>query len=205
MIICESEYIIAIKEYSNELTTLFMDVINKILINYLINYPEMCIYGLINTKDRKIYLGYTSNLPLALARIVKDIKYSNNKLNKDAGKLELCILETITDKKNLRLRYKFHQNDYSNKGWLLYKRDTKLPTYKLRIDIMANSDGEWSKESLVGVKLITRGYKELTIGVFQRYEEAVEWSDAAYEDKENIVNIVYASNKLTEKFLDKWK
>lgn len=174
------------------------------LFQNLINYPDMCIYGLVNEIDKKIYLGYTSNLPLALSRIIKDSKYSNNKLNKDFKKLELIIVEKITDRKNLRLRCKSWVNEYSNNGWMLYKKETKLPTYKLRIDVYRD-EARWTDEDLlVYVRLITRGYKELTVGVFSDYEEATIWSKENYPSN-SINSIVYAKNALTQEFLDQWK
>lgn len=175
------------------------------LIKDLFNYPEMCVYGLVNDTDKRIYLGFTSNLPLALSRIIKDLKYSNGKLKNDLDKLELIILESITDRNNLRVRYRVHQTEYSNKGWMLYRRDNKLPNYKLRIDVVKASDGYIQKDYQVHIKLATRAGKELIVGAFSNYPDALEWANGAYEDKNNIINIVYADNELTKKYLNKWK
>jgi hypothetical protein len=180
-----------------------MELINKTLFNYLINYPEMCIYALINQKEQKIYLGYTTNLPGALARIIKDLKYSNNKLKNDLDKLTFGIIETITDRKNLRLRYKFHQNEYSNDGWMLYRKDNKLPNYKLRIDVLGEDGLHTTDHTKVFVKLRTRGGSEVIIGVFSDFNDASEWAYNTYTDKSNISNIVYANNELTQEYL-KW-
>ena len=169
-------------EYSN----------GNLLIN-LFNYPELCIYGLINSKDHKIYIGYTTNLPSALSRIIKETKYSNNKLKQDWNKLELIILETITDRKNLRVRHRFYNNDYSNKGWMLYNKNSNLTSYKLRIDVMNNGIG---KDLNVQVKLISRRYREIVVGIFNTYEEASNWCLTNYPDYSNIVNIVYSDLSL---------
>lgn len=183
-----------------------MELVNKTILNYLFNYPEMCIYGLINHKDHKIYVGYTANLPLALSRIIRDTKYSNNKLNKDWDKLEFAVLETVTDRKNLRIKYNQWIKEYSNKGWDLYKKQgqSNIPTYKLRIDLWMD-ESRWTKEDqLVYVRLITRRYKELTVGVFNDYDEAVRWSKDNYPNT-TITQVIYAKNALTEEYLDSWK
>jgi hypothetical protein len=178
---------------------------NLDLLITLYNIPEMCIFGFADSTNKKIYISYSSNLPSALARIIKDIKYSNSKLKKDIAYLDFWVLEKVTDRKNLRLRYKFYQNKYSNEGWMLYKRDNKLPNYKLRIDVVKASDGCMERDYQVHIKLATRAGKELIVGVFSNYPDALEWANGAYEDKNNIINIVYADNELTKKCLNKWK
>ena len=170
-----------------------MEIINKTLLGYLFNYPEMCIYGLINSKDHKIYIGYTSNLPSALSRIIKETKDSNNKLKHDWNKLELVILETITDRKNLRVRHKFYNNEYSNRGWVLYNKGSNLTSYKLRLDAINNGVG---KDLSIHVKLISRRYREIVVGIFNTHEEALNWCLTNYPDNSNITNIVYSDVSL---------
>lgn len=169
------------------------------LFRELFNYPEMCIYGLINSMDKKIYLGYTCNLPHALSRIIKELKYSNGKLKEDLNKLELIILEPIADRKNLRIKYKDYSNKYSNEGWILYRKDnySNVPRYKLRIDIIGV--GETNNHDLIKVEvnLLTRRYKKVTVGVFNDIETATNWVMVNYPKTDNITNIVYAE--------DQWK
>ena len=157
----------------------------EILIN-LFNYPEMCVFGLINTQNKNIYLSYTINLPLALARIIKEIKNSNNKLKKDWDKLELVILETVTDRSNLKVRYKAYCDEYSNNGWVFYNKISNLVNYKIRHEIVT-IEGKVK----VQVKLLNRRYKEIVVGTFDTYEDAMKWSTVNYPDSNNIINIVY--------------
>lgn len=176
-----------------------MEYSNRYLFIDLYDYPEMCIYGLINNVDKKIYLGYTVNLPQAISRIIKELKYSNNKLKGDVGNLELCVLETITDRKNLRIKYKEWCNKYSNEGWILYRKDnySNIPRYKLRIDIIGVGESSKDEDIKVEVNLLTRRYKKLTVGVFKDYETANNWACENYPQWTNITNIVYAE--------DEWK
>lgn len=164
-----------------------MENSNTNLLVNLFNYPDMCVFGLINSKDHKIYLGYTINLPQALARIIKETKLSNNKLNNDWNKLELVILETFTDRSNLRVRHKWYFNEYSNKGWMFYNKISNSTRYKLRLDIVSDKGLDYK----VKVKLLTRRYKEVVVGVFDTYEDAKAWSSIHYPDSNNITNIVY--------------
>jgi len=169
------------------------------IISNLFNYPEMCIYGLINNTDKKIYLGYTVNLPQALSRIIKELKYSNGKLRDDLNKLELIIIEPITDRKNLRIKYKEYSNKYSNEGWILYRKDkySNIPCYKLRIDVIGVGESSKDEDTKVEVNLLTRRYKKLTVGVFKDYVTAWDWALKNYPRWSNILNIVYAE--------DQWK
>jgi tRNA splicing endonuclease len=103
------------------------------------------------------------------------------------------------------VRYKVYQTEYSNKGWILYRRDNKLPNYKLRIDVIQATDGYSWKDYKAHVKLATRAGKELTVGIFTDYETAREWASKSYPQDSNISNIVYASNELSKKYLNQWK
>lgn len=165
-----------------------MENSNSNLLVNLFNYPDMCVFGLINSQDHKIYLGYTINLSQALARIIKETKSSNNKLKQDWNKLELIILSDITDRNNLRVRHKLYFNEYSNKGWVFYNKISNVTRYKLRLKVVFE---EYNKEPKVHVKLLTRRYKEIPVGVFETMEAAKTWCDVYYPDSNNITNIIY--------------
>lgn len=166
------------------------------LISELIKLPSMCIYALINQPEKKIYLGFTTNIVTALGRITKDIKYSNEELNN----LPFVIIESPKDRINLYARFNYWYNYYSNKGYLFYnKNKPKLPIYKVRIDLMSDFRLKYETSALCYVKLVTRGYKELIVGIFKDYETAQEWTALNYSNGE-VNKIVYSNNDLTKDY-----
>lgn len=162
------------------------------LLKELSSLPDKCIYGLFNDRDKKVYIGYSSNTLRTLYSNITNLKYSN----KDFDQLEFRIIEPIEDNNRLRVRYQFWVSDYSNKGWGMY-RDYKAVEYKVRIDIKNDQRFVYGGNYLLYVKLVSRGYKELIVGVFDSLEECNKFVSLHYS---NIHDIIYADNELTRKY-----
>lgn len=160
--------------------------------------PKQCIYGLINNTDKRIFLGYSTNIVTALGRL---INYSNNLFKDDLDKLELIVIEPIKNSNDLRLKLKYWFKEYSNKGFLFYKKPINLPSYKLRIDLMADFRNVKEGNYLCYVKLISRRYRELTVGVFNTYGEAELFCKKYYINGQ-VNNIIYSNNKLSKEYLN---
>lgn len=167
------------------------------LINNLINLPEMGIYGLLNKIDNKIYIGFSKNIVTALIRLINNIKYSN--IKHDLNKLEFIIIETINKPEELRLRCQHWINDYSNKGFGLYNNKRKVFNQKLRICAISSLDGAGRPNYHLHVRIVSKGYRELTVGVFNDVSELNEFVDKNYKV---IDKIVYADNRLTKEYLN---
>jgi len=158
----------------------------------LVNLPTKCIYGLFNDLDKKVYIGHTSNLLRSIYSNINNLKYSNI----DFNRLQFRIIEGIEDSDRLRIRYQYWVSDYSNKGWIMY-RDYKAIQYKVRIDIRNDETKGYNAKYLLYVKLVSRGYKELIVGVFDNLEECNKFIELNYS---NINDIVYSNNELTKKY-----
>lgn len=162
----------------------------------ILSFPTMGIYAFVNEEDRKIYVGYSKNIVTAFSRLVQNLKYSN--MQEDADKLKFVILENIVTERSLRLRYEYWSRKYSNEGWSLY-RSYRAVSYRLRVDLFSDH----SERSLIGVKIVSRGYKELTVGVFESVGESRAFINEYYKD--GVDNLIYASNRLTKEFIDKYE
>lgn len=166
------------------------------LIDNLAHLPDMCIFGLINEKDKKIFIGKTRNIVTYLSRLIKEYKYSN----KELLKLPLIIIETITDKPNLWVRYNYWVNYYSNEGYLIYNKPRYRINCKLRIDLSKDFRMLKHTRHLFYVKIVSRHYKEHIIGVFDKIYDAESFISREYNN--GIDNIVYSNNNLTKEYME---
>lgn len=166
----------------------------------LYNLPEKCIYAFLNQKDKKIYIGFTKNLLQALERNLYYMKYSNHPCKNDIANLELIVLENIVTDLDLRLRYEYYSNKYSNEGWRLY-RNYKAIDYKVSIDVINIAISNGMPSIKCCVKLRRRGSNELIVGIFNSVSEAELFVSDKYSN--GVSNIIYADNKLTLDFLGK--
>lgn len=166
---------------------------NKDLIQKLKSLPEMCIFGLIDEVNKAIYLYRTSNIVTALNRILKEYKYSNNVLS-----LPLIIIEDIKDKDNLWVRFNYHITNYSNLGYTVMNKPRNRIKYKLRIQILADFRMKSNVRPLFYVKVVSRRYKEIVVGIFDHISYMQEFIDAHYPN--TIDSLVYSSNSLTQEY-----
>lgn len=174
------------------LITMFKDIIDL---------PEQCIYGLVNKSDKKIFIGHTKDLVTALNRIGKDIKSSNHVLKEDINKLELIILEVIKDDSLLRSRYQFYYNQYSNMGYLHYRKYKAMGFYKLHVYVLNDVLDDNRCKARVYVSLHYGRSKEVVVGIFDSVPDSDVFINKYYVDKNNISVIIYSSNKLTKEYL----
>ncbi len=160
----------------------------------LSNIPNKCIYGIFNDVDKKVYIGYSSNTIRTIYSNMSTLVYSN--MSSDWDKLDFRIIEIIDDPARLKIRYQYWVSDYSNKGWTMY-RDYKAVEYKVSIDIKNDPSLVSGSKYLLYVKLVSRGYKELIVGVFDDLDKCNEFVSLHYS---NIHDIIYCDNELTQKY-----
>lgn len=166
------------------------------IMDNLNHLPEMCIFGLVNEDNKVIFIYRTTNIVTALSRIVKEYKYRN----KNILKLPLVIIETITDKNNLWVRYNYWDKYYSNAGYIVANKCKYNIQYKLRKQIMGDFRRKYDRVPLFYVKLISRRYKEVVVGVFDNNDETEAFINKHYSN--GIDNIVYSNNSLTREYCE---
>lgn len=167
---------------------------NQHLLDNLNHLPEMCIFGLISETNKAIYIYRTKNIVTALNRIIKEYKYSN----KNILKLPLIIIEDIKDSNNLWVRFNFHISNYSNIGYTIMNKPRNSIKYKLRISIQGDFRMKSDVRPLFYVKVVSRRYKEIVVGVFDHISYMQEFIDAHYPN--TIDSLVYSSNSLTQEY-----
>jgi hypothetical protein len=188
--------------YSNRLTTIFMlpnmpfNLYDPNLIDNLSHLPEMCIFGLINEHNKIVLIYRTTNIVTALSRIVNEYKYSN----KNILKFGLIIIETITDKHNLWVRYNYWNNEYSNNGYTVGNKCKYNMNYKLRKQALKDFRVKRHGPLLFYVKVVSRRYKEVIVGIFDKVEDMDAFVNKHYAN--GINNIIYSNNNLTRQYLE---
>jgi len=168
------------------------------IIDRLLAFPRQCIYALINPKDRKIFISYSRNLLFSIGRNIDQINDDNHVCSRDKDLIELLIIETVKQEKDLRLRYRFWEEYFKQNGYSFY-RNIKTINYRTRIEIIKRAK---DKKSLLAVKLISNNSRSMeVVGLFEKMEDAEAFKEKHY--KGTILKVVYADNEDTKEYL-KW-
>lgn len=162
------------------------------LIKELLSLPEKCIYGLFDDSNKSVYIGYSSNTIRTIYSNLMNLKYSNI----DLSKLEFRVIEPIDSNIRLRVRYEYWVSNYSNNGWKML-RDYKAVGYKLRIEARSDESKNKHGKTYLYVSLVSRARKELIVGVFDAIEECNDFVKSNYS---NIIDVIFADNKLTHDY-----
>lgn len=149
------------------------------------------IYYLINQESRKVYINYSSNIPNAIVKLLDSSNFDNN--------YKFSILEIVTDKKNLRIRCQYFKDLYSNMGYTLINSN-RVSNRKLVIKLLPDFRGHITGMCLFYVKIVSKGYGELIVGVFQHSSEVDSFVAQNYSN--GINNIIYADNDITKEYLN---
>lgn len=170
----------------------FMDLFQE-----LIKLPSQGIYGFFNSNDKRFYIGYSVNLPNALPQVIQRLESSNKVFNNDKPRIQFRLIEPILNKDALRMRHAYWVKFYKGLGYLPYK-EPKVCNYKLRIDVVNETLGRGTGKYHFYVKLVSRGYRELVVGVFDNVLEMETFISDHYKE---VNNIIYSSNSLTNDYL----
>lgn len=77
----------------------------------------------------------------------------------------------------------------------------RVSNYKVIIDLMQCSNTGTSKDIVIAVKVVSRGYRELIVGLFYTYGDASSFINEFYPGN-LVTRIVYANNELTKNYLN---
>lgn len=153
-----------------------------------INKPG--VFSLKNTTDNSIYINYSSNISSSLTRLI------NTNLFFD--QYEFKVLEIVTDPIKLRIRCQYFKDWYSSNNYNIIN-PRRVSNWKVSVEVFSPRVG---KDMVFGVKLVSGAYKQLTVGLFESYEELQSFLDLNYAGN-LVTDIKYASNKLTLEYLNK--
>lgn len=167
-----------------------MDYSNNIW-NQIKSLPKQGIFYLCNKETKSVYIGYSSNIPNAIIKLL-------NNSNKFDG-YYFDTLEIVTDKKNLRIRCQYFKDLYSNMGYTLINNN-RVSNRKLVIKVLEDFRSLGVGKFLFYVKIVSKGYGAITVGVFQHGSESELFVAQKYNN--GVVDIIYANNDLTKEFLN---
>jgi hypothetical protein len=129
----------------------------------LLNLPKQAIFVLINEKDKRVYVSFSSTFHIRLGSILsqfRDGTWRWKDMLKDKKKLSLVILETTVQKNFV----KYYKELYQKNGYTVYNEKEKLPlVYQFKIN--------YSQRKVLVVAVNARNDKTL-LGRFDTYEEA---------------------------------
>lgn len=168
-----------------------MDYSNNVF-NQLKALPRQGIYYLINQVDRKVYINYSSNIPNAIVKLLSDSNFGDG--------YYFNVLEIVTDKKNLRIRCQYFKDLYSNMNYNLIN-NKRVSNRKIVIKLLPDFRGHIDGMCFFYIKIVSKGYGELTVGVFKHITEVDSFMSQNYSNGFN--NIIYADNDLTKEYLKK--
>jgi hypothetical protein len=172
------------------------------LIRELDNLPLISIYGFFNETDKKVYIGYAFDTGIALYRNIRELKYSSLLEKGDYDKLEFRIIETLTTRKDIRLRYQYWIEHYSNTGWDMY-RSYKAIEFKLSIDVIGDWTHPGTTKVLFRVRLINRRGSKRVVGVFNSQSDMDGFISKYYSNIDGkITCVTLADNDLTREYLN---
>jgi len=127
-----------------------------------------CILGLVNSRNKRVYLVRSTDALTTAARVLRLAKSRNNSyklLRKEYKQLDVVILETVTDANSVeaRLRYKYWYDYYKHLGYTFYK---EYQPVEYTPKIYSND------EYLLEVRLVSKGRSEVLVGVFNTLDLA---------------------------------
>lgn len=168
------------------------------LFSSLLKLPRICVFALENKEEKSIYIGYSSNLLSSLSNLTKSINLKSSNMYDHKDKLNLIILEEFDykhSKLELKIRYQYWVDYYSNAGYNLYRNYRAI---KLSVNYSISRHYSNNHKLLFYVYLCSSRSNRFIVGVFDNKQDMDEFIGAHYSS--NIFRLVYASNDLTKEF-----
>ena len=138
-----------------------------------------CVYGLVHKSKKKIQLYATKSLLTHLGRIMDEIRASGEykEMLQDISQLELVVLETCIEEKDLKLRLANWISKYEQKKYVLYKDIAPL-RYVLETTV------EYKAGRLCYcLYLVNKKRHRVLVGVFEKKKQLTSFVKSAYPGK----------------------
>lgn len=158
------------------------------------NLPKSGIFVFVNEKSKSVYISYSKNLILTLARNVKEIQdrvHIYKPLNSNLEDWEFSIIETIHYEDSLldiHCKVNFYVNEYRNNGYDVKHHNIMVLQFRVEI----------GSDYRIYCKLKARNGNEYIVGVFRNRLEC-SYLDDIYRNMKTIIP-VYACNELSREY-----
>lgn len=156
------------------------------------NINKAGVFILKDAQTNSVYINYSSNIAQALARLLNTNLYF--------PKYSFEILDIVTNNINLRVRCQYYKDLYSSNGYNIIN-PKRVSNYKVVIEPIRDFRYKELGRFILSIKLVSRGYKELVVGVFNDYETLQRFLDQYYAGN-LVTDIKYADNELTREYLN---
>lgn len=154
----------------------------------LVDLNQPGVFALVHVRTKRMYLSYSNNMLTAVGDHLSKAKagtHTNNNLNKQYSNLRLYIIE-VCDSNTVRSQYAYWYKKLQP-GYNL----VPAPQYRTRIDV--------DKEYRILVKLVSRSYSAIVLGVFSKMSEAIEFRKLV--DSQVHIVPIYCTNELTRTYV----
>lgn len=160
--------------------------------------PKECVYALICEASKRVLVGYTSDLLLALQRINSDLETPKYMLlRNDINDVEIVVLEVgIQNNINKKIRVDHYVSDYLSKGYSLYT-PSNLVKYTVYTDTIVHR-----ATTFLVVYLKDRRCNKMVVGLFRSKKVMDEFVNKYYPGLK-CSGIYYADNKYTNEYRKK--
>jgi hypothetical protein len=149
------------------------------------------VYCLVNNVEKTCYISYSSNISKSLVRLLSSSLYF--------PEFEFKILEIVTEPINLRPRCQFFKDLYSSNKWSIINPN-RVSNWKLHISVIDDLKRLDHSKGLFRVYVSSKGYKEITVGVFDLYRDVEVFCAQNYSNGK-VYSIIKSSNELTLEYL----
>jgi hypothetical protein len=146
------------------------------LLPVLLSIPKRSVFALINEETKTLHLAYSENTRTHLAALVNELEDGTHRSTElcsafRAGKLELVILEDVKDPRQLRYRWNYFVDYYSNLGYNYYNNTTRNIRVKKEIDL---------KRSEIRVVVVNSRHDKIVLAKFKKNEDAENFISQNY-------------------------
>lgn len=148
------------------------------------------VYRLVNKLENSCYILQSSNMAKSLVRLLSSNLYF--------PEFEFEILEIVTNNINLRPRCQYFKDLYSSNGWTIIN-NKRVSSLKVHIEVIDDFRDKNSDTYLLAVKLVSKGYKNFIVGVFDSYTDMDEFLHQYYAAN-LVTGIYYCNNPLTKEY-----
>jgi hypothetical protein len=161
----------------------------------LFDIPLVTVYAIINEKDKALFLHYSSNTPVALGRHVSLLKtgqhYCKGLLEAYTGgywlksKLTPAILEEVGNVQELRYRWSYFIDYYSNLGYTFYNNTKFTSRVTTEVDEVRQE---------IHVVVVNSKSDKIVLGRFPHIDDAENFISRHYGNKK-VYKLIYKSPK----------
>lgn len=172
----------------------------KLIRDFNLNFNKAGIVGFINKRDKKILILESSNILVAITRVLVEVKnntFKSKAFINDFDQLDefkvFHELEPLDNVTRYLLVNKL-RDSYLAEGYSLY-RPVKFTRFKVKKDLVNKGQTYY-----VAVKLVNWN-REILVGVFEKGWDADAFIEQNYPGE--VEAVVYANTELTREFIDK--